>query len=275
MNISVLTLKGYTGPVHPTNLARISVLLLLTFGHCLGRAQHTASQSKAAISVVPVVGCASDGQLGPFKADSGRSKTTPVALPADTAQRLAYYEAGIGVLAPRGWYCFGTYGSNGETLYVSPVPINPEDLFSARWKGFTGPVVQISREYGDTSGRFGVARTIARVFPAYKAFVDSVIAEGIVPASSFTFGPYPTDTLKYRNDNILEFLTPAGRDGLGTNSRLQRNDTPISGVAILFGEEPVLLQLWVRIPSESSKVTQSIIRQTERSVALRKRSSAE
>ncbi|HVN17333.1 MAG TPA: hypothetical protein VMU05_01125 [Dongiaceae bacterium] len=96
-----------------------------------------------------------------------------MAISAGAAERLAYYKAeyGVGVLAPRGWHCFGTYGSNGATLYVSPDPINAADLLSTSWKGFAGPAIQISVAEGGTSGRFEVAKTIARVFPKHKAFV--------------------------------------------------------------------------------------------------------
>jgi hypothetical protein len=75
---------------------------------------------------------------------------------------------GLGVLAPRGWHCFSTYGSNGSNLFVSPVPIDGKALFSADWKGFMGDVVQLSVMDGGTSGRFEVAKVVARVFPAYK-----------------------------------------------------------------------------------------------------------
>jgi hypothetical protein len=239
------------------------------FAHCClwGQGKSPASHSKNTIALVPFVGCESDGQAGPLKAPSGRSKTTT--LPAEAAKRLSYYKAeeGIGVLAPRGWRCFGTYGSNGATLYVSPDPIKAADLFSTNWKGFAGPVIQISESIGDTSGRFEVAKTIARVFPAHKAFVEGVIGEGIVPARSFPYGPHPADTLKYRGENVVEFQTPALTEGLGTASRLQKNDSPICGVAILFGEEPSLLQLSVRLPSETSDLAPLITEQTEREAA--------
>jgi hypothetical protein len=246
----------------------IGSLFLLTVLICVhyplwGQGKSPATRAKTA-TLVSFVGCESDGQVGPVKAPSGRSKT--IAIPAGAAQRLAYYKAeyGVGVLAPKGWRCFGTYGSNGATLYVSPDPINAADLFSTSWKGFTGPVVQISSVDGGTSGRFEVAKTIARVFPAHKAFVEGVIAEGIEPASSFPYGPYPADTLKYRGENIVEFWTPAQTDGLGTASRLQKNDSPIRGVAILFGEEPSLVQLSARLPSETSELAQLMVAQAER-----------
>ncbi|HTW65476.1 MAG TPA: hypothetical protein VME17_12695 [Bryobacteraceae bacterium] len=90
-------------------------------------------------------------------------------MDSSAAKRLTYYEAAVntGVLAPRGWYCFGTYGSAGEDLTVSPAPINRD--------GTNGPIVQVDNIDGNTSGRFEVAEVIARVFPGQKAFVQTVI----------------------------------------------------------------------------------------------------
>jgi hypothetical protein len=220
--------------------------------------------SRNAVSVVPFVGCESNGQGGPVTPPAGRSKT--VGIPTALAQRLAYYKAGegVGVVAPLGWRCFGTYGPNGATLYVSPQPINGTELLSTGWKGFAGPAVQISLVNGDTSGRFTVGRIIARVFPTRKPFVEGVIAERIEPATSFPYGPYPADRLNYRSGEIVEFWTPPGSEGLGTASRLQKNDSPIRGVAILIGEAPDLVQLSVRLPSEMSDLTQAIIQHAER-----------
>jgi hypothetical protein len=152
-------------------------------------------------------------------------------------------------------------------LYVSPRPIKSADLFSTDWKGFTGTVIQISTENGDTSGRFGVAKIIARVFPAHMEFVRSVIAEEIEPANSFPSGPYPKDKLTYRTKEIVEYQTPPQTDGLGTNSRLLKNDTPISGVAILFGEEPNLLLLSIRLSPEMTDLAPAIIHQARRDAA--------
>jgi hypothetical protein len=225
-----------------------------------------ASPRRAAMRV-PFVGCKSDGQMGPAEAPAGKNKI--VRLPAEAAQRLAYYnfKQGFGVLAPRGWYCFGTYGSGGHTLYVSPHPIDTARLFSGNWDGFAGPAIEVSHEYGDTSGRFGVASTIARVFPAHREFVRDVIKEGIEPASSFPFGPYPKDKLTYKSKEIVEYETPAQTEGLGTKSWLQKNADPISGVAILLGQTPDLLQLAARLPPEFADLTSPIIQQVERDAA--------
>ena len=213
---------------------------------------------------VPFVGCKSDGQVGPVEAPRGTNKR--VAIPAASASRLAYYESkfGSGVLAPRGWHCFCTYGSNGSNLFVSPRAIGSGELFSEQWKGFDGPAIQISTIFGDTSGRFSVARTIARVFPVHSSFVKDVVAEGIEPASEFPFGPYLGDKLKYITTEMVEFQTPANADGMGTASRLLKNGDLISGLAILSGEELNLTSLHVRLPPELLDLVPLIVRQAER-----------
>lgn len=232
-------------------------------------AGQTAPHAPAARTLVrvPFVGCESDGQVGFVKAPNAPNEA--VRIPEQAAQRLAYYKAedGYGVLAPRGWHCFGTYGSNGANLYVSPDVISREELFSTSWKGFTGPVIQVSSSIGDTSGRFEVAKIIARVFPAYKQFVESVIAEGIEPATFFPFGAFPRDQLTYKSKRIVEFETPANAEGLGTASRLLRNGNPISGVAILYGEEPNLLQLSLRLTPDTVDLAPMILRESETEVA--------
>ena len=243
---------------------KIGLIVVVVCADPLLLAQSKTTPASKAPVRVPFVGCKSDGQVGPVKAPIGESKF--VALTPDVSNRLAYYESAqkIAVLAPRGWYCFGTYGSNGESLFVSPQEFNTTDLFSANWSGFAGSVIQITREYGDTSGRFGVADAIARVFPTHKAFVDAIIKEGIEPASSFTSGPYPADKLVYKNKEVVEYETPAQKDGLGTNSRLRKNEAPISGVAILKGQTPDLLFLAARLPPDLTDLTSAIIQQVER-----------
>jgi hypothetical protein len=139
-------------------------------------------------------------------------------------------------------------------------------LFSDSWKGFVGPVVQLSAEDGGTSGRFAVARIIARVFPAHWSFVRRVISEGIQPASNFPSGPYPNDKIVHKSNDLVEYQTPPQTEGLGTQSRLLKNTDPIRGVAMLVGlvkeGEPSLLFLAVRLPSEMTGLSSAIIQQT-------------
>jgi hypothetical protein len=237
---------------------------------CMASAMPAAGAQKIAVRV-PFVGCRSDGQLGPEKAPIGKSKVVPIA--AGKAARLAYYKAeeGDGVLAPRGWYCFGTYGSSGESLYVSPNPIGAADLLSTWGPVFSSAVIEITDQYGGTSGRFGVADMIARVFPAHRAFVDAVtdeeVREGIHPPSSFPSGPYPKDKLTYRSKDLVEYETSAETEGLGTQSRLLKNGDPICGVAMLVGQTPDLVHLSVRLPLDVTDLAPLIIQQVERDAA--------
>jgi hypothetical protein len=132
------------------------------------------------------------------------------------------------------------------------------------------PFIMVTQLSGETSGRFQVARVIARVFPTQKAFADGVIKEGIEPASDFPFGPYPTDTLKYHGDVTVEFQTPANTKGLGTEFGLQPNDQPISGVAAIKwdGEDIYLVCLTVRLMPDTRDLTTQIIQQFERDQEL-------
>ena len=252
---------------HRFAISNIGLSFLLSFAigtQCTVFAQPSLPKNTSnTATTVPFIGCRSDGQVGPLEAPKGGNKV--VKISAKAAQQLAYYQAeeGLGVLTPRGWYCFETYGSSGNSLFVSPQPINATTLFSDNWKGFTGPVIQISAEDGETSGRFEVARMIARVFPSHKAVVRRVIAEGIEPASDFPSGPYPKDRLIYKSNESVEYETPALTNGLGTQSRLQKNADPIRGVAVLTGQEPSLLFLAVRLPSEIADLTSPIIQQME------------
>ena len=101
-----------------------------------------ASLSVYAQTSVPYIGCPGDGQTGPYLAAKGSPK--PVNLSLEMANKLAWYEykgdAGqIGTLGPRGWNCFVTIGSNGETLYVAPEALDSAKVLEHKnWKGFTG-----------------------------------------------------------------------------------------------------------------------------------------
>ena len=221
------------------------------------------AQTGGPSSHVPFIGCKSDGQVGPLASPKGAAKATE--LSPELAGQLAYYKAedGVGILAPRGWYCFSTYGSNGSNLFVSPGPINHKELFASDWKGFPGAALQVSVSIGDTSGRFAIARTIARVFPDRMEFVHEVASEGLEPASSFPTGPYANDKLQHRGNNVVEFETQANTKGLGTQSRLAISSSPIRGVAILSGEEPTLIQLSMRLPIRYQSLERAIIQQLE------------
>jgi hypothetical protein len=205
---------------------------------------------------VPFVGCPSDGQQGPQPAP--RRGAVP-AVPAPAAAQLAYYASGdLGVLAPRGWHCFGLYGSNGSILIVTPEPHGARDLLASPPSPLRGPAVQISSSSGGTSGRFEVANVIARAFPAQMAFARRVAAEGI--GDPLPRGPYPTDHMARLRPNAAGYTTPAGREGLGTDSRLVPSDRPIDGLAVLdTSGDWNLLKLDVRLPAAQAGLATPIL----------------
>ena len=239
-----------------------AMLFCASFAGFAQSSRAAGAAAKAPVTV-PFVGCASDGQAGPT--DPPLGKPHPVAIAPQLARQLAWYQAaeGVGVLAPRGWHCFGTYGSSGNSLFVSPEPITASDRFSGNWKGLPGTAIQLSMDDGGTSGRFEVAKVIARVFPDHMAFVRGVIAEKLEPATEFPRGPYPADKLIYRGGDTVEYETPAASTGLGTISWLQKNDSPIRGVVILFGPDTSLLHLSMRLPATMAALEDVIIHQTE------------
>lgn len=248
-------------------LRGVGGMVLALFIHATLTAQDktTSTSAKQALVSIPFVGCNSDGQVGPMSAPKGENRLVPIAQEA--AQRLAFYSSeGVhGVLAPRGWHCFGTYGSGGSHLYVSPQPIDEKHIFESN--DFTGPAVQLSVRFGGTSGRFAVADIVARVFPAYRVFATSVRKEFEDPANPYTFAPYPKDILNYRSKSAVEYRTPAQTEGLGTHSSLTKNDRPIEGVAILVGQPPDLILVSVRLPPDQAGLAEAIIRQVERDAA--------
>ena len=209
---------------------------------------------------VPFVGCASDGQAGPVEA---LKDTSPlVKVDVSVARRLAYYKAfGFGVLAPRGWHCFGIYGSSGGDLFVAPQPMMWDD-FSSGGRIFTGPIIQIESTSGGGSGSSEVARVIARVFPAYRWFPEGMINGGL--GDGIVFGPYPNDKLTVQSRRLVEFETPANSEGLGTTYRVEASGDPIEGAAILQGTNPDLLMLTIRLPRELRDLAPIIIHQLER-----------
>jgi hypothetical protein len=254
--------------IYNARMARFLVTLAFLLGSAqwvLAQPADVKSSGESKLVRVPFVGCASDGQVGPMDAPQGVSMSFPISPTA--AKQLAFYQSanGPGVLGPRGWHCFGTYGSSGDATFISPEAIDDGRIMGSNWKGFSGPAIEFSRRFGDTSGRFDVAGIMARVFPGHEQFVQRVVAEkGLV--QSFESGPYPADKLTYRgkNKDMVEFKTPPNSKGLGTEaSMLQPNSSPVSGVAILFGSTPDLLLLQVRLPAELQPLANDIIHQTE------------
>jgi len=211
-----------------------------------------APRSVAGVEV-PFVGCKSDGQVGPMPAPKAPAETPK--LPANLASRLAWYQSEYGgVLAPRGWHCFGLYGSNGWFLMVTPEDHSGKP-FDAK---LTGPGIEISESAGDTSGRFEAAEIAARLFPSRRAFVDRVIAEGLLPKSDFPFGPFPHDRIHRLSPDAVTFETPANMDGMGMKSRFVKSGDPIEGLAMIDSDNDATL-LVVRLAPAMRDLAPAII----------------
>ena len=213
-------------------------------------------------ATVPFVGCESDGQIGPLEVPHEPARA--VGLKKSQADRLAYYRGPgtFGVLGPRGWHCFYTYGSGGSTLGVRPEPFT-------YLQEEAGPVIAVELSDGGTSGRFSVAEGVAQAFPLFRRFTEEV--HEMFDFETFPSGPYKTDVLERKGATIVEYLSPARALGLGTpNDGLLRPGTdPISGVAILIGEWPQisLLNVVVRLPADRRSLAPAIIQQFERETA--------
>jgi hypothetical protein len=220
-----------------------------------------SSAPQARQDSVPFVGCPADGQTGPIAAPSGAPMTVPLAnMPV---RSIAYYrgEQAPGVFAPRGWHCRVWYGSSGSGIVVSAATIDSIHLFPP--PPFRGPAVELDVSEGGTSGRFSVAFAAARLFPRVAAgFIEAVKKEGLVPASRFPRGPYPTDTVTYLDSLTAEFITPPHRRGMGTEGYLAPSKDAIHGIAVLSDPssgEPDLLTLGVRLRPEMQQLEEAIL----------------
>jgi hypothetical protein len=183
---------------------------------------------------VPAVGCPQDGQIGPQDAPV-LPKSMRVVVPEGMATSLAYYSAyeglATGVLAPRGWNCFGLDGSSGTILYVVPRRVDGE-IIGRFDKVKDGPAVVRCFANGDTSGRYTVKRVGARIFPRARAFFEKTRDDDL---EALVFAPWSDDRLDYLTDFAVAYETPAGANGLGTAAGFASAREPISGLAFLMG----------------------------------------
>lgn len=193
------------------------------------------------------------------------------------AKVLAYYKSanGIGVLAPRGWYCEGASGSGGSALFLGPTQIQ---YGGSRWEGLDGAAIEVNHMTSENSGRYEIAEVMARVFPAYRAFARRVMEGMDLPLPT---GSYPKDTLARRSEKIVEYKTPAQTDGLGNfHSWLGKSDLPIRGAAIIIddsattGGGPDLVLLSVRLPHALTALTPVIVGQLSTTQFVRARDEA-
>ena len=161
---------------------------------------------------VPFVGCPMDGQAGPAAAPAG--EPVEVAIGPRAAGALAYYRsAGIGLLAPRGWHCLEVYGSSGALLMVRPALID-----GIKGLDVEGPAVISRYAGGQGSGRYEVVQVIARVFPAFRSYVERVREMFDYPDNQFPAGPFAADTVQYLSQRALRYRTAGGVAVVGSGN---------------------------------------------------------
>jgi hypothetical protein len=217
-----------------------------------------AENGSLAVPTVAFVGCPADGQQGPQQPPTGAA--VAVDLAPKLAAHLAYYKGdyGPGLFAPAGWHCRTWYGSAGAFTVVTPdVPPTSGDLAHT----LSGPGVEVEQKSGGTSGRFAVAEVSARFFPdLMRDFIRQVRDEKLTKDSAFDVRPYPDDVLYPISENMIEFLTPAGRSGFGTEG-LAKSDLPISGVVAIADPhgEPSLLVLRIRLPARQDRLNEILV----------------
>lgn len=198
----------------------------------------------------PFVGCASDGQMGPQPPPA--TGETPLLSKRDAALLSWYAFSDQGVLAPRGWHCFGLYGSAGSSLIVTPEPHGAELLNQS----LKGPAVERVFRFSSTSGRFDVADAAAGLFPTARQFVRGVAAEEM--AKIHPWKPTPADRIVSRTDKRVEFITAAGRRGLGTKGRMVPSADPIRS-AIFLDSEGDLTAIHVRLAPADARLAPLIV----------------
>jgi hypothetical protein len=88
-----------------------------------------------------------------------------------------------------------------------------------------------------------------------REFIRQVRDAKLITNSFSDVRPYPDDVLYPITANMIEFLTPAGRSGFGTEG-LAKSDQPINGVVAIADphREPRLLVLRIRLPARQDRL---------------------
>lgn len=208
------------------------------------------------------------------EADQSRMRLPEsIAAPGETALsgELAYFrpEHGAGVFGPKGWSCRAWSGSSGNLLLVTPKPL-PPPYFPL--PSITGPAVMLQTTDGSDVGRFHLALVAERLFPLLgHELIDRVREEHLISDSSFDTEPYPDDRLDYLSDRLAEYVTPANRTGLGTNSLFEASDLPIQGLTMLNPDvvADALTEFRIRLPPPLSAAENAVIELETRCLQLR------
>jgi hypothetical protein len=213
----------------------------------------------AAAATIPFVGCIETGPTiddGTWTAPVGKPLVT--SLPPAIADHLAVYASNwSAVLAPRGWACRSTVTElKGVAMIVAPEvsTAGPLDILS-------GPAVIAWNDQSEAT----VAAYAGRYFPEHLAPLAA--NQTIGAASSSGLMPrYPTDTIRYRGDLVLDYLTPAHHAGLGSQTSLPGGSLPslpsygLLALSNLPRGEGGIVNITVRLPASLAFVHGAIIK---------------
>lgn len=227
---------------------------LLLAASATGFAPFGAVAADTAPSQVPFVGCPSHGLAGPVAAPADAPQS--IAAPAASARRLALYRGrSLGVLAPRDWQCKAVYGAIGTTLLITPQALDWTELHT------DGPAIQAVFVVGDTGGRIESASIAARFFPELmRDYILRVSAHAMVPVDRLmAVTPYPEDRVKRLSPTLVQFETPANREGFGTDSLLNRSGQPVSGLVAINPSNGDIYELFVRLPASERRLEQTLL----------------
>jgi uncharacterized protein YraI len=227
------------------------------------------NEKKLSVMEIPSVGCASESMAE----DRGQVPSVEpfrVRMLAAKAEKLSYYTAsnGLSVLAPRGWSCLGSSGTNGKRLLVMPTKEQVEKYWSASssdrgWAGAWPEAVVVSSVTDRASGSHLVARYSAALFPGLARNGNKWRdLDGTIRVES-----YPFDHLvKIDGFDAVEYETPAGVSGAGTVlNDLGSSSDPIVGAAFYEkdGGLTTISSVAVRLAPSNIHLSSSIVGQFE------------
>lgn len=223
---------------------------------------------------IPFIGCSGMAMPGPTDAPTG--DPVEVNFGASIASKLSHYQDAdyLGIVAPRGWYCYLSANAGDATLLVTP---SRDEIEAFKRVGesesvASGPAVWFQTIEGGTGGGREAIKYGERFFPGAlpKDFVQEVIddaKDNHLPINDYIFPRNTKDVIAYKSPTLLEFETPAHEDGLGTLAwgGLKKSELPIYGVLSFTtkASDPIIYLLAVRLPPASANLRTTIIHDAE------------
>jgi hypothetical protein len=201
------------------------------------RGQPVGQDENTLVAEVDYVGCPVFGHADEEPRAAPTRHSIKLRVEKVNAARLAVYQAAFGpaIIGPRGWHCFARFGSSGYFLEVRPEPFDRRGESTGGALNGDDRAITLKLFDGGTSGRYEVAQIIARMFPAYRKFAETVRDMNAVPRSEFVFAQFPKDNLIRWSDSVVVFETPSNFEGIGTWEGLPMGSESIGGIVVLVG----------------------------------------